>query len=47
MALGIRVEKSADHTLILRLVLPCLIFEELDAALAQGDGNLDSLFSEN
>ena len=43
MPLGIGVEKAPDHSLILRVVFPRRVFEELDAALAERDRDLDSL----
>ncbi len=46
MVLCIRVEKPADHALVLRLVLPRFVLEELDAALAQGDRHLDPFLPE-
>lgn len=41
MMLGIGVEKPPDHPLILGVVLLCLDLEEVDATLAQRDGDLD------
>lgn len=43
MVLGVNIEKTPDHSLILGVVLLCLGFEELDAALAQGKRYFDSL----
>src|SRR5439155_21163646 len=45
--LGIGVEKSTDHSLILRVVLPRLAFEELHAALAQRDRDFHPLVAEH
>src|SRR6266542_2364283 len=45
--LSVGVEKPPNHSLILRVVLPRLAFEELNAALAQRDGDLDTLIPEN
>src|SRR3989304_6967202 len=47
VVLGIGVEQLADHALVLRVVLARLRLEELDAALAQGDGHLHALFAED
>ena len=41
------VKKPPNHSLILRVVLPRLPFEEFNAALAQRDRNLDALISED
>lgn len=41
MVLRVGVEKPPDHSLILGVVLPRLAFKELDAPLAQRDGDLD------
>ena len=41
--LGVGIEKPADHTLILRVVLLRLSLEKLDAALAQGERNFYTL----
>src|SRR5574337_353660 len=43
----IGVEKPPDHSLILRAVLSRLALEEFDAALAQGDCDLDPLVPED
>jgi len=43
----IGVEKPPNHSLILRIVLPRLPFEEFNAALAQRDRNLDALIPED
>jgi hypothetical protein len=43
----IGVEKAPNHSLILRIVSPCLVLEEFNAALAQRDGDLDPLVSED
>jgi hypothetical protein len=34
VVLGVRVKKAANHSLVLRVVFPRLVLEELDAALA-------------
>ena len=44
---SIGVEQTPDHALILRVVLPRLTFEEVDAALAQRDRHLDPLVPKN
>jgi len=41
------VKKPPNHSLILRVVLPRLPFEEFNAALAQRDRNLDALIAED
>jgi hypothetical protein len=41
------VKKPPNHSLILRVVLPRLRFEEFNAALAQRDRNLDALIPED
>ena len=41
MMLGIGVEQPPNHPLILGVVLLCLDLEEVDATLAQGNGDLD------
>jgi hypothetical protein len=41
------VKKPPDHSLILRVVLPRLPFEEFNAALAQRDRNLNALIPED
>ncbi len=46
MMLGIGVEQPPNHPLILRVVLLCLSLEEIDAALAQRDGDLDPFILE-
>ena len=43
----IRVEEPPDHSLILRVVFPRLAFEELNATLAQRNGDLDALVPED
>ena len=40
--LGVCVEQSPNHPLILRVVLLCFGLEKVDATLAQSDGDLDS-----
>ncbi len=47
VVIRIGIEKMADHALILCVVLSGLVFEELHAALAQGDRDFDSLVSED
>ena len=42
MVLGVSIEKTPDHSLILGVVLLCLGFEELDATLAQSKRYFDS-----
>lgn len=46
MMLCIGVEKPPDHPLILGVVLLRLDLEEVDATLAQGNGDLDSFVLE-
>ena len=43
----VNVKKPPNHSLILRVVLPRLPFEEFHAALAQRDRNLDALLPED
>ena len=38
---GIRVKQSSNHSLVLRVVFLRLNLEEVDATLAQGNGDLD------
>jgi hypothetical protein len=45
--LRIGVKKPPNHSLILRVVLPRLPFEEFNAALAQRDRDLDALIPED
>ena len=47
MVLGIGIEQPPNHALVLRVVFLCLALEELDAALAQRDRDLDSFVSKN
>jgi len=42
MMLRIGIEQPADHALVLRVMFPRLTLEELDASLAQRNGNLDT-----
>jgi hypothetical protein len=42
MMLRIGVEQPPDHALVLSVVFPGLALEELDASLAQRDGDFDS-----
>ena len=44
---GVRIEKTANHPLVLRVVPRGLTLEELDAALAQGKRHLDAVFLED
>jgi hypothetical protein len=43
--LGVCVEKSSDHALVLRVVFLGLGFEKCDATPAQGDRDLDPVFT--
>ena len=43
MVLRIRIKQAPNHALVLRIVLPRFALEEFHAALAQRDGDLDSL----
>jgi hypothetical protein len=43
MVLGVSIEKTPDHPLILGVVLLCLGLEELDATPAQGQRYFDSI----
>jgi len=47
MVLGISIEQSPNHALVLRIVLLRLALEKLDAALAQCDCDLDSFVPKN
>ena len=47
MVLGICVEQPSNHSLVLRVVLARFGLEELDAALAQRDRNLDALVAKD
>ena len=47
MVLGVSVEKTPDHALILGVVLQCLGLEELDAAPAQGQRHFDPIIPKN
>jgi hypothetical protein len=47
MALGISIEKPAEHTLVLGFVLSRLVFKKLNAPLAQGYGYLYSFIPED
>lgn len=42
MMLGIGVEQSPNHALVLRMMLAGFPFEKLDTPLAQRDGHFDS-----
>ncbi len=42
MMIGIGIKQPADHTLVLRMMLPRLSLEEVDASLAQRNGDLDA-----
>ena len=43
VVLGICVEQPSNHSLVLRMVLARFGLEEIDAALAQSDRDLDAL----
>ncbi len=43
MVLGVSIEKTPDHSLILSVVLRGLALKELDATLAQSKGYFDSI----
>ena len=43
MVLGVSIEKTPDHPLILGVVLLCLGLEELDAAFAQSKRYFDPI----
>ena len=43
----VRIEKLADHSLVLRVVFLSLALEEFDAAFAQRDRDLDPFFPED
>ena len=47
MLLGVRVQQSSDHALVLGVVPSRFALEELDAPLAQGDRDLDALVAED
>jgi hypothetical protein len=47
MVLGIGIEQAPNHSLVLRMVLPCFRLEEIDAALAQGDRNLHAFVAKH
>jgi hypothetical protein len=47
MVRRIGIEKTPDHPLILRVVLSRLALEEVDATLAQRDGDLDPFVPEH
>ena len=47
MMLGVSIEQTADHSLVLGVVPSRLVLEEFDAAFAQGDGDLDTLFAKH
>ena len=47
MVLGICVEQSPDHPLILRVVSSRFGLEEFNTTLAQGNGNFDPLVLKN
>ena len=42
MVLSIGIEQPTDHSLVLRMMFTCLALEELDASLAQRNGDLDA-----
>ena len=45
--LGVSIEQTADHSLVLGVVPSRLVLEEFDAAFAQRDGDLDTLFAKH
>ena len=47
MMLGVSIEETADHSRVLRVVPSRLVLEEFDAAFAQRDGDLDTLFAKH
>jgi hypothetical protein len=47
VVLGVGVEQPPNHSLVLRVMLARFGFEEIDAALAQGDRHLDALVAED
>ena len=47
MVFRIGIEQPTDHPLILCIVFPRLVLEELNAALAQGDGYFYTFIPEN
>ena len=47
MVLGVSIEKTPDHSLILGVVLLSLGLEELDATLAQSKRYFDSIIPKN
>jgi hypothetical protein len=47
MVLCVGVEQASDHPLILGVVLQRLALEEVDAAFAQGERDLDSVIPED
>jgi hypothetical protein len=47
MMLGIGVEQPPDHALILSMMFPGLLLEELDASLAQRDSDFNPFIPKN
>jgi hypothetical protein len=47
MVLCIGIEQPPDHALVLRMVFLCLTLEEVDASLAQCNGDLDTFVSKD
>ena len=45
--LRIGIEQPPDHALVLRVMFPRFTFEELDASLAQSNGDLDAFVPKN
>jgi len=45
--LRVRIKQSSDHSLVLRVVFARLVLEEFDAALAERDGHLHTIFTED
>jgi hypothetical protein len=47
LRIHVRIEKSANHALVLGMVPRCFGFEEFDALLAQGQRDFYSLFAKS
>jgi hypothetical protein len=47
MILRIGIEQPPDHALVLRVMFPRLLLEELDASLAQRNGDLNTFVPKN
>ena len=47
MMFGIRIEQPPDHSLVLRVVPPRLVLEELDTTLTQSNSDLDPFFAKD